>query len=53
MPPLEDEGDDEAEPGDIDYRFGYYMVGRRGRAAGRWTWGQFSPHIPHADLGLS
>lgn len=39
-----------AEAGDIEYRFGYYIVGRIGRAAGRWTWGQFSPFIPHADL---
>lgn len=39
-----------AELGDIEYRFGYYIVGRIGRAAGRWTWGQFSPLIPHEDL---
>lgn len=39
-----------AEFGDIEYRFGYYVVGRIGRAAGRWTWGQFAPFIPHADL---
>ncbi len=36
--------------GDIEYRFGYYIVGRVGRAAGRWVWGQFSPIIPHADV---
>lgn len=40
-----------AKDGDIEYRFGYYVVGRIGRAAGRWTWGQFSPLIPHEDLG--
>lgn len=39
-----------AEAGDIEYRFGYYIVGRIGRAAHRWTWGQFSPLIPHPDL---
>jgi hypothetical protein len=26
------------------------IVGRVGRAAGRWTWAQFSPLIPHPDL---
>lgn len=41
-----------AELGDIEYRFGYYIVGRIGRAAGRWTWGQFSPFIPQADLAV-
>jgi len=39
-----------AVEGDIEYRFGYYIVGRIGRAAGRWVWGQFSPLIPQADL---
>jgi hypothetical protein len=39
-----------AEEGDIEYRFGYYIVGRIGRRAGRWTWGQYSPFIPHPDL---
>jgi len=39
-----------AVEGDIEYRFGYYVVGRIGRAAGRWVWGQFSPLIPQADV---
>jgi hypothetical protein len=39
-----------ARPGDIEYRFGYYIVGRIGRAAGRWTWGQFAALIPREDL---
>lgn len=39
-----------AEEGDIEYRFGYYVVGRIGRALGRWTWGQYAPFIPHPDL---
>jgi hypothetical protein len=39
-----------AEVGDIEYRFGYFVVGRIGRAAGRWTWGQFSPFIPREDF---
>jgi hypothetical protein len=32
------------------YRFGYWVVGRYGRAAGRWTWAQFAPMIPPIDL---
>jgi hypothetical protein len=36
--------------GDIEYRFGYWIVGRIGRAAGRWVWGQFSSMIPERDL---
>lgn len=37
--------------GDVEYRFGYFIVGRIGRAAGRWTWGQYSPFVPSPDLG--
>lgn len=39
-----------AKPGDVQYRFGYYVVGRIGKAAGRWWWGESAPFIPHADL---
>jgi hypothetical protein len=39
-----------ARPGDREYRFGYYTIGRIGRRAGQWTWGQFSPMIPEGDL---
>jgi hypothetical protein len=39
-----------AQPDDIEYRFGYFIVGRIRRAAGRWWWAQFSPLIPHQDL---
>ncbi len=39
-----------ARPGDIEYRFGYWIVGRIGRAKGKWWWAQFSPLIPHRDL---
>jgi hypothetical protein len=28
-----------AASGDIEYRFGYWTVGRIGRASGRWVWG--------------
>lgn len=36
--------------GDIEYRFGYYVIGRIGRASGKWVWGQFCPLIPQEDL---
>jgi hypothetical protein len=26
-----------------EYRLGYFIVGRVGKASGKWTWGQFSP----------
>jgi hypothetical protein len=39
-----------AKVGDLEYRFGYYLVGRIGKANGRWVWGQFSPMIPQEDL---
>lgn len=38
----------EAEP--TRYRFGYWIVARNGRAAGRWWWAQFSPMIPPRDF---
>jgi len=36
--------------GEIEYRVGYYIVGRIGRAEGKWIWGQFCPLIPKADF---
>lgn len=36
--------------GDIEYRIGYYIVGRIGRAKDKWVWGQFCPIIPAGDL---
>ncbi len=39
-----------ARRGDIEYRFGYFILGQIGRAKGRWVWGQFAPFIPHTDL---
>ena len=36
--------------GDIEYRIGYFIVGRIGGRKGRWTWGQFCPLIPARDL---
>jgi hypothetical protein len=36
--------------GDIEYRMGYYIVGKIGRANGKWIWGQFCPLIPKEDF---
>jgi len=36
--------------GDIEYRVGYYIVGRNGRVKNRWVWGQFCPLIPKVDF---
>ena len=35
---------------EIEYRIGYFIVGRIGRAKGRWVWGQYCPIIPAKDL---
>jgi len=34
----------------IEYRLGYYMVGVKPGAKGRWVWGQFCLMIPEKDL---
>ncbi|MFA4890886.1 MAG: hypothetical protein WC604_00830 [Candidatus Gracilibacteria bacterium] len=36
--------------GDIEYRIGYYIIGKNGRVKGKWTWGQFCPMIPQKDF---
>ena len=36
--------------GDIEYRLGYFIVGKIGRAKGKWVWGQFCPMIPRRDF---
>jgi hypothetical protein len=36
--------------GEIEYRIGYFIVGKIGRTAGKWVWGQYCPLIPEADL---
>lgn len=36
--------------GEIEYRIGYFIIGRIGRAKGKWIWGQFCPLIPQEDL---
>jgi len=34
----------------IEYRFGYYMIGVKSGAKGRWVWGQYCLLIPEKDL---
>lgn len=36
--------------GDIEYRIGYFIVGKIRGARGRWVWGQFCPLIPASDF---
>ncbi len=36
--------------GDIEYRIGYFIVGKIRGARGRWVWGQFCPLIPATDF---
>jgi len=36
--------------GDIEYRIGYYIVGKIGRNNNKWVWGQFCPLIPVEDF---
>lgn len=34
----------------VEYRIGYYIVGKNGNKNGKWTWGQFTPMIPKEDF---
>lgn len=36
----------------IEYRFGYYMIGVKPGAKGRWVWGQYCLLIPEKDLKI-
>jgi len=36
--------------GDVEYRIGYFIVGKIRRAKDRWIWGQFCPMIPRKDF---
>ncbi|MBI2134790.1 hypothetical protein HYU09_02275 [Candidatus Woesearchaeota archaeon] len=38
------------ELGDVEYRFGYYIIGKTGNRNGKWTWGQYCPLIPIKDF---
>jgi AbiV family abortive infection protein len=39
-----------AKVGNVEYRIGYWTLGRIGRAKDRWVWGQYSLLIPAEDL---
>jgi len=36
--------------GMLEYRFGYYILGKNGKMNGKWTWGQYCPLIPINDF---
>ncbi len=38
------------QEGDREYRIGYFIVGKIGKAKGRWWWGQSCPLIPVGDF---
>ena len=38
------------EDGEKELRLGYYIIGKKPRARGRWVWGQYCPFFPKQDL---
>lgn len=36
--------------GEIEYRIGYFIIGKIGFMLGHWAWGQFCPVIPARDF---
>lgn len=36
--------------GEVEYRVGYYIIGRIGKARDKWMWGQFCPIISADDF---
>jgi hypothetical protein len=38
------------EMGHDEYRIAYYMIGNKGRAKGKWAFGQFAPIMTSEDL---
>lgn len=38
------------EDGTEELRVCYYIIGRKGRLAGKWAWGQFALFIPSRDF---
>lgn len=36
--------------GNKEYRFGYFIIAKKGNANGKWWWGQSCPLIPIEDL---
>ena len=38
------------EDSKLEYRIGYFIVGKIGKRNGHWTWGQYCPFIPVEDF---
>ena len=38
------------EDGSEEFRFGYYVIGKKPRMKGKWVWGQYCPLVPKADF---
>lgn len=38
------------ETSKTEIRIGYYIIGQKGWAKGKWAWGQFCPFFPKKDL---
>ena len=36
--------------GKQEFRLGYYIIGKKPRAKGRWVWGQYCPLLPKRDF---
>lgn len=36
--------------GKKELRLGYFIIGKKPRAKGKWVWGQFCPFFPKQDL---
>lgn len=38
------------DKGNIELRLGYYIIGRKPKMKGKWTWGQYATMMPVKDL---
>lgn len=38
------------DPDEIQLRLGYYIIGKRPRMEGKWTWGQYATFLPPEDF---
>jgi hypothetical protein len=38
------------ENGRVEYRLGYYIIGKQPRTAGKWVWGQYATMLPEEDF---
>ena len=34
----------------VEFRLGYYIIGKKPRNAGKWVWGQFATMLPAEDF---